>query len=100
MSNYKIPNDAFTTELARIRSLIGEGKLQDAALSLNQAQRAAPRDARVPLMGMRLATVARNFEAATMAARRALALAPDWPVALIELALSLTRQGKNEEARN
>ncbi|MFD1892385.1 methyltransferase [Ottowia beijingensis] len=98
MSNYKIPNDAFTTELARIRSLIGEGKLQDAALSLNQAQRAAPRDARVPLMGMRLATVARNFEAATMAARRALALAPDWPVALIELALSLTRQGKNEEA--
>ena len=40
MSNYKIPNDAFTTELARIRSLIGEGKLQDAALSLNQAQRA------------------------------------------------------------
>ena len=94
MSNYTIPDDSFTKELVRIRNLIGEGKLHDAAVALNEAQRSAPRDARIPLMGMRLAASAGNAEGATLAARRAVALAPKWPVALIELALSLTRQGK------
>ena len=98
MSNYTIPDDSFTKELVRIRNLIGEGKLHDAAVALNEAQRSAPRDARIPLMGMRLAASAGNAEGATLAARRAVALAPKWPVALIELALSLTRQGKMEEA--
>ena len=37
MQNYTIPDDAFSQELVRIRGLIGSGKLQDAALALNQA---------------------------------------------------------------
>ena len=98
MSNYTIPDDTFSQEMVRIRSLIGQGKLQDAALALNQAQRVAPQDARVPLLGMRLATAAGNMDGAIQAARRAVALAPDWPVALSELALALTRQNKVDEA--
>ena len=98
MSNYQISDDAFTQELTRIRGLIGAGQLQDAALALNHAQRLAPRDARVPLLGMRLAMAAGNPDAATQGARRAVALAPDWSVALCELALALTRQNKIEEA--
>lgn len=98
MQNYTIPDDAFSQELVRIRGLIGSGKLQDAALALNQAQHKAPRDARLPLLGMRLAMAAGNQEGATQAARRAVALAPDWPVALSELALALTRQDKSDEA--
>ena len=98
MQNYTIPDDAFSQELVRIRGLIGSGKQQDAALALNQAQHKAPRDARLPLLGMRLAMAAGNQEGATQAARRAVALAPDWPVALSELALALTRQGKSDEA--
>ena len=59
MQNYTIPDDAFSQELVRIRGLIGSGKLQDAALALNQAQHKAPRDARLPLLGMRLAMAAK-----------------------------------------
>ena len=98
MSDHIIPDDPLTHELLRIRNLIGQGQLREAALALNQAQRAAPQDARVPMMGMRLATAAGNLEGATQAARRGLALAPDWPVALSELALALARQSKTEEA--
>ena len=77
MSDHIIPDDPLTHELLRIRNLIGQGQLREAALALNQAQRAAPQDARVPMMGMRLATAAGNLEGATQAARRGLALAPD-----------------------
>ena len=45
MQNYTIPDDAFSQELVRIRGLIGSGKLQDAALALNQAQHKAPQPA-------------------------------------------------------
>ena len=98
MADYKIPEDAFSQELLRIRTLIGHGQLQDAAQALNQAQRNAPQDARVPLLGMRLATAAGNLQGAITAARRAVALAPGWPVALSELALALARQRQNDEA--
>ncbi|MDR1968376.1 MAG: SAM-dependent methyltransferase, partial [Burkholderiaceae bacterium] len=82
MSNRVIPNDPFTQELQRIRRLIGEGQLQAAALALNEAQRRAPQDARVPLVGMRLAQQTGHVDGAITAARRALKLAPGWPVAL------------------
>ena len=98
MADYKIPEDTFSQELVRIRKLIGQGQLQDAAQALNQAQRNAPQDARVPLLGMRLAAAAGNLQGAITAARRAVALAPGWPVALSELALALARQNQNDEA--
>jgi predicted TPR repeat methyltransferase len=98
MSSHAIPNDPFTQELQRIRRLIGEGQLQAAAQALNEAQRRAPRDARVPLVGMRLAQQTGHIEGAITAARRALKLAPGWPVAQLELGTLLSRHGQPEEA--
>ena len=51
MQNYTIPDDAFSQELVRIRGLIGSGKLQDAALALNQAHNLlfSPADLPMPL---------------------------------------------------
>ncbi len=98
MTQYPIPNDKFTQQLQRIGALIGKGKLQEAALALNQAQKQAPKDARVPLLGVRLAETAGNWAGATLAARRAVDLEPQWPVALMELASSLARQNQGDEA--
>lgn len=90
--------DPFTLELQRIRGLIEVGQLQPAAQALNAAQKQAPTDARVPLVGMRLAQQAGNVPAAIQAARKALALAPDWHVAQIELALMLAKDKQGDEA--
>jgi predicted TPR repeat methyltransferase len=78
--------------------LIGQGQLQPAALALNEAQRRSPRDARVPLLGMRMAAAAGNAQGAIQAARRALALAPNWPVAMLELGALLARGNQVEQA--
>ncbi|MFT3779253.1 MAG: methyltransferase domain-containing protein [Ottowia sp.] len=98
MLDQTISNDPLTQELRRIRQLIGEGQLQPAALALNKVQGQAPKDARVLLLGMRLADAGGNLPAAIQAARRALVLAPDWHVAQIELALLLARQQEGDEA--
>ena len=90
--------DPFTLQLQQIRGLIEAHQLPQAAQALNAAQQQAPKDARIPLLGMRLAERAGNLERATQAARRALALAPDWHVAQIELALLLARQKQGDEA--
>ena len=92
--------DPFTLELQRIRGLIEVGQLQPAALALNAVQKQAPADARVPLVGMRLAQQAGNVSAAVQAARKALALAPGWHVAQTELALLLAKNAQGEEALN
>lgn len=100
MSQRHIPNDAFTQTLQTIRQQIADGRLQEAAQALNAAQAQRPRDARIALLGMRLAEKAHNWPAAEQAARRAVALEPHWPVALMELALVLARHVKTsaEEA--
>ena len=90
--------DPFTLELQHIRGLIEANQLPQAAQALNAAQKKAPKDARLPLLGMRMAERVGNLENATQAARRALALAPDWQVAQIELALLLARQQQGDEA--
>jgi predicted TPR repeat methyltransferase len=98
MSSYTIPTDAFSQELQRIRQLITDGQLPAAALALNEAQRTAPQDARVLLLGMRMAQQAGNIEGAITAARRAVAMEPGWAVALVELGTLLSRHGTPEEA--
>ena len=67
--------DPFTLELQHIRGLIEANQLPQAAQALNAAQKKAPKDARLPLLGMRMAERVGNLENATQAARRALALA-------------------------
>lgn len=93
-----IPNDPFTQELQRIGQWIAAGQLPEAAQALNAAQQRFPRDARIALLGVRLADKAGNLPGAMQAARRAVALEPGWHVALTELAVLLARQGENKEA--
>jgi predicted TPR repeat methyltransferase len=98
MSPAPIPTDAFTQRLQRIRQQIAAGQLREAADALTKAQKQHPEDARIALLGMRLAAQAGNPAGALQAARRALQLAPDWDVALIELGLLLAEQGPRDEA--
>jgi predicted TPR repeat methyltransferase len=93
MLDTTVSADPFSQRLARIRQQIAQGQLREAALALNQAQQEAPADARVPLVGMRLADAAGNLKGAIQAARRALTLAPGWAVAQAELAQLLVRTG-------
>lgn len=99
MLNTTIPDDSFTQELQRIRGLIEAGQLPAAAQALNVAQRKAPRDARVPLVGMRMAQYAGNLKGAIAAAQRALDLAPQWPVAMLELGALLASTGDPEQGK-
>ena len=88
----------FTQQLQAIGQLIDQGQLQQAALALNEAQKQHPKDARVALVGVRLAERAGNLPGAVQAARRAVALEPGWFVAVTELALQLAAQGQFSEA--
>ena len=98
MSNYTISNDDLTQELQRIGALIATGQLPPAAQALNDAHKQYGGDARIFLLGMRLAEKAGNPAGALQAAERAQKAAPSWPVATMELAMLLTRQGKHAEA--
>lgn len=98
MSTYTIPNDDLTQELQRIGALIANGQLQPAAQALNDAHKQFGGDARIFLLGMRLAENAGNPAGALQAAQHAVKAAPGWPVAMMELAMLLTRQGQHEQA--
>ena len=72
MSTFKIPQDAFTQELQAIGRMIDKGQLRKAATALNVARATRPADARVLLVGMRLAQKSGNLAMANKSARTAL----------------------------
>ena len=84
--------------LQAIQTLIQAGKLPQAAQKLNAASKASPGDARVFLIGSRLAEAAGNPKGAQESARHAVELAPEWPVAVTELAFLLARQNQFPDA--
>lgn len=90
--------DPLARELGGILKFINDDRLQDAAHALNALQRRAPGDARVPLLGMRMAQRAGNAKGAVEMAQRAVRLAPEWHVAQIELAQALTHTRSFKEA--
>jgi predicted TPR repeat methyltransferase len=92
------PADPFVKRLHTIQHLISSGKLSEAAQRLNAALKSSPRDARVYLLGMRLAEAAGNPKGAQESARKAVDVAPDWPVAVTELAFLLARQNQFKDA--
>ena len=92
------PPDPMAKRLQAIQRLITSGLVKEAARKLNAAQKSAPGDARLFLLGSRLAEASGNAAGAQDAARRALKLAPDWPVAVTELAFLLARQNEFKEA--
>ena len=90
--------DPLARRLKTVQHLIASGKLSEAAQRLQATARSAPGDPRVYLVGMNLAEAAGKPDRAQDAGRRALRLAPDWPVAMTELALLLARQRQFDEA--
>ncbi|HMA08842.1 MAG TPA: tetratricopeptide repeat protein, partial [Ramlibacter sp.] len=90
--------DALAKRLHAIQKLIAAGELKDAALKLNAEVKRTPDDSRIYLMGMVLAEAAGNPAGALEVARRAVKAAPEWPVAVTELALLLARQNQFAEA--
>ncbi|HWP13672.1 MAG TPA: tetratricopeptide repeat protein, partial [Ramlibacter sp.] len=92
------PTDPLVKRLHTVQHLINGGKLPEAAQRLNAARKSSPHDPRVYLMGMRLAEAAGNPQAAQQAARKAVEVAPEWPVAVTELAFLLARQNQFKDA--
>jgi predicted TPR repeat methyltransferase len=92
------PADALVAPLAAIEQMIARRQLAEAAQQLNTLVRVAPDDARLYLMGARLAEAAGNAQGSIDTARRAVAAAPGWSVALTELALALARANQFPEA--
>lgn len=92
-------NDAsFVNQLKLVELKINQQQLQEAAQQLNQLVKTSPRDPRLFLLGSRLAEAAGNTSGMLDAARKAYALAPQWPVAGMHLANVLGACGHANEA--
>ncbi len=98
LSSFADLNDFVRPELRRIENLISRRALTEAASALTQLGRSAPRDWRVPLIGIQLAEASGNFVAARAAAQRTHEMAPSAPLAQIEFARTLSRDGEHERA--
>jgi predicted TPR repeat methyltransferase len=92
------PADPIAPYLHAVEKLIAQQQFEQAATQLNGIAKAAPNDARVHLMGGRLAEASGNTKGAIESARRAVAMAPGWSVATMELALALARANQFAEA--
>jgi predicted TPR repeat methyltransferase len=90
--------DLNRTYLETARTQIAQGELQQAALTLNKAQKLIPNDPRVFMMVGLMADKAGNVTGAFEALRRCVAMAPDWGPGLLELALLLARQNQFKAA--
>lgn len=84
--------------LETARAQIAKGELREAALTLNQAQRKMPNDARIFMLAGLMAEKSGNIKGAFEALRKSVALAPTWGPGLLELALLLARQNQFQEA--
>lgn len=84
--------------LQKARELIAKGDLKNAAITLNDANRSMPGDARVFMLGGLMAEKAGNTKAAFESMRKAVNLAPEWGPGLLELALLLARNNQFDEA--
>lgn len=84
--------------LQKARELIAKGDLKNAAITLNNANRTTPGDARVFMLGGLMAEKAGNTPAAFESLRKAVKLAPEWGPGLLELALLLARNNQFAEA--
>ncbi|MDF1484980.1 methyltransferase domain-containing protein [Ramlibacter sp. H39-3-26] len=98
MNNTATPTDPFIQRLFSIRDQIARGELPAAAQALNEAQKVSPGDPRLFILGTLMAEKSGNAKGAQEIARRAVAAAPRWSVAVIELALLLARQNQFKEA--
>lgn len=98
MSATATVSDPNRKHLEAARTLIAQGDLKQAALSLNKAQKQVPNDPRVFMLAGLMAEKSGNIKSAFEALRRSVSLAPDWGPGLLELALLLARQNQFQEA--
>ncbi|AVT03438.1 tetratricopeptide repeat protein [Paracidovorax avenae] len=98
MSATATSTDPNRQHLDTAREQIARGDLQQAALTLNKAQRTQPNDPRVFMLAGLMAEKAGNIPKAFDGLRRAVALAPDWGPGQLELALLHARQNQMREA--
>ncbi|HRQ57818.1 MAG TPA: methyltransferase domain-containing protein [Azoarcus taiwanensis] len=95
MVDSRVSSDRYFADVER---LIAAGELQMAAERLNAIAQAAQADPRLHMLGMQLAEAAGNTKAALESARRAVARAPEWAPAAINLALLHGRLNQFPEA--
>ncbi|HEX6832172.1 MAG TPA: tetratricopeptide repeat protein, partial [Rudaea sp.] len=87
--------------LARLRAIenyIRAGRLREAAAALAALRASAPGDVRRFLAEALLAHAAKNPKAQIAALREAVAAAPDWLLAQLELARALSHEGQHDDA--
>lgn len=90
--------DPLAKRLQKVRHLATSGKLTEAAQILNAAAKGAPDDPRVFIAGSRLAEASGNAKGAQELMRKAVEVAPYWPVAVTELSFLLARQNQFKDA--
>lgn len=98
MTTTATPTDALVETLLKIERLIATNQLREAAQALNAARASAPNDPRVFLLASRMAEAGGNAQGALDAAQAAMKLAPNWVVAVAELAYLLARQNHMPQA--
>ncbi|QBB71253.1 tetratricopeptide repeat protein [Pseudolysobacter antarcticus] len=93
--------DTPDTNLVKLRSIeadIATGKFSEAAAALNALSIASPTDARIYLTAAILARAAKNPRQEILSLQHAIAAAPRWLPAQIELARVLSREGQHAQA--
>ncbi len=90
--------DPIRQYLDTARAQIAQGELQQAAQTLNRAQKKSPNDARTFMVASWMAEKSGNIQGAFDALRKCVAMAPNWGPGLLELALLLARQNQFKEA--
>lgn len=98
MSSSNLRAQEFVSQLQYVEKLIGENRLSDAARMLNTLSKTAPADPRLFLLGSLMAEAANNPEGMLKSAKKAVELAPGWPVASIRLAGVYSAQGQTQLA--
>lgn len=93
-----LTTDHIRQHLETARQKIAQNKLQEAAQTLNEAQRIQPNDARVFMLAGLMAEQSGNVKKALESLRTCVALAPNWGPGMLELALLLARQNQFNEA--
>jgi len=91
-------SDPIRHYLETARTQMGQGQLREAALTLNEAQKVLPGDARIFMMAGLMAEKSGNVKGAFEMLRKSVATAPGWGPGLLELALLLARQNQFAEA--
>lgn len=93
--------DTPDTNLAKLRAIeldIAAGKFHEAAAALNTLSFESPPDARIYLTAAMLARAVKNPRQEILSLQRAIAVAPRWLPAQIELAGALSREGQHAHA--